>query len=463
MTLPSLPVVPNASMSITGSNVRGMQIRAIRPSHALIGLMFVGFLLLLGAIPLGILTFTPPVGTNQGREVGYGAAINWSLNYGLLFPIAAYLMLSSLQAVSRSLERMDGCGMIRDSRDLTIERSATELRAAWETDSRGTKAMIRVAIALALLIALGEWIYGNLIPLITGSLAGREEIDWGLGALVRNGGAIARLANGVFDLVAFLLEAALIASMLSFLILMFDFGNLSEYSRRYSVQLIPDLTSEDPRRGFQVFEAPLRRLVYVSFVAFLMAYATRLQNLYLRDLDTNNIWQFIHNDVVAGFTAELTGKGAGEKLAQLFSNAFTPTLHDRPLATSLNFSEVAVVFGMFAVAVTVFVVVSDTARNAAREACDAAKAHYDHGGAPLYPATPGDAKQILKTMDVWPIRYLSLNLLICLSIAAAATLFFYRLGLITAGAVLAMAILRAIVEIRRSLQGTQRPVSEATS
>jgi hypothetical protein len=97
-----------------------------------------------------------------------------------------------------------------------------------------------------------------------------------------------------------------------------------------------------------------------------------------------------------------------------------------------------------------------TVQGAAASAQSAATARLNNGNLDLAVQTPKSAADKLKSMAIWPLGYLELNLLLFWIFVAVLTLILYRIGLFVAGIVSFKLFLRMV---KRLLLPSRRDAS----
>lgn len=422
------------------------QIRTWEPQYVFIVVLFAGFSVVLLSCAVGVFTFTAPSQfVNQpitSREVGYAAAVNWSVTYTILFPIMAYLMIGILRKVPAALHALANQGMIRDSKTLQKE-PAESLVQAWIIGTRFRRILVVVlATVLPICLSLGEWFRNNLLRLLNvGPAAKPSDYDWGLAALmVSHSTLFYRLSNAFLDLAAFCCEGVLFASVLAFFLYLVDLGRiLPQTIDDGSFTLVPDLASTDRRRGFEVFESLLVDMLAVVFIAYIMSYFVRIEGLYLASNNAESLGGFIQNDILTGASDFFKGKEAfGDSLKNLFTTGGAS-----PQAVLAGFASIVLL--CFSLIITVRTVCS-----AADVARSRAKSHLRNGHARSLCGLPiEEEKKRLDQMVIWPLGYLRLDLLIIGVVFALATLIFYKIGLYVTGLIIAGAVARLVNSLRK--------------
>jgi hypothetical protein len=423
-----------------------------QPYHVLLIGLLPGFALIFGSLVLHIAAWTAraPDFADRSREVGYLPALNWSLTYAILFPILLYLMANTVSGLANALDRLHIRGMVQkiDSEALNDplvpvdlanvklqpERSRI-LTSSWLSGSRSRKRFL-IAFAVIIPAAFGatEWFLNNLLRLIHISpVPSHSDYDWGLAGLMPlHPGApewtlVHRLANALFDLLAFTTEVFLIGSLIAFFITVLDLGRVVPTGRRGETHLLlPDLKSPDRRLGFEVFSDPLGSLLGVALVAYLICYLVRLQGAYMANTTSSNLADFVSDYILAG-VRQAAKSPTPTHLVDAFIALFN--LGDQQIRGALAWM-MSVLVAVFSLS-TVVMTVQGAAASAQRTATDRLK----NSNLDLAGQNPHSAANKLKSMAIWPLGYLKLNLLLFWIFLAVLTLILYRIGLFVAGIV----------------------------
>ena len=87
-----------------------------QPYYVLLVGLLPNLALIFGSLVLHIATWTAraPGFADTNREVGYLAALNWSITYSILFPILLYLMANTISGLANALDRLHVCGMVHE-------------------------------------------------------------------------------------------------------------------------------------------------------------------------------------------------------------------------------------------------------------------------------------------------------------------------------------------------------------
>lgn len=434
-----------------------------QPHYVLLIGLLPGFALIFGSLVMHIAAWTAraPDYADTTREVGYLAALNWSLTYAILFPILLYLMANTVSGLANALDQMHIRGMVHeiDPKAFNDPLIAVDLGKVglqpvrsriltwnWLSGSFGRKRFLIVfAVIIPAAFGVTEWFLNNFLRLVHLSLVpSHSDYDWGLAGLMSSPGAQEwtlghRLANALFDFLAFTTEVLLIASLIAFFITVLDLGRVVPTGRRgESHLLLPDLKSSDPRLGFEVFSDPLGSLLGVALVAYLICYLVRLEGAYLASTKSSSLADFVSGDILAGVRI-----AANSPTPAHLVNAFIAlfNLGDQQIRGALAWmmSVLVAVFSLSTVVMTV--------QGAASSAQRTAIGRLNSGTLDFAGRTSREAANKLKVMAIWPLGYLKLNILLFWIFIAVLTLILYRVGLFVAGIVSFTLFLRLIKKL----------------
>lgn len=423
------------------------RVLSLESYYVLLAALIPGFGLIFGSILLRIAFWTACAVdfATVNREVGYVPAVNWSFTYALLFPAAIYLMAEAVRGMADALDCLHQRGMVRD-RDLAPVRS-TIITDSW---IKGTKIrswfLAIFALVIPVLYSFTEWYRNNLLRLLhRGPAAGLADYDWGLAGIMNTPGQqewslIRRVANATFDFFAFSTECLLLVSCFAFFIFLLDLGRtLPGRGRRSAFSLVPDLASEDPRRGFEDLADPLQEMLGVTLLAYLMCYCVVLEGAYLKSKTATSLADFVQSDIWAGIS-QAVNPSKGGALASIFQHLFTAG--DQTLRGTLSASIFVLVFTFS------LIVVAITARGAAGRARSAALRYLSAPSATsLFGLGTSVEIERAKSMVVWPLGYLKLNWILLGALLAECTLYFYRVGLFAAGFVIVALLSRLMYRL----------------
>jgi hypothetical protein len=416
----------------------------VQPYYVLLVGLLPGFGLIFGSLILHIATWTAssPDFAAKDREVGYLPALNWSLTYALLFPIILYLMTNTISGLADAVDRLHSRGMVLKKDGLERMHTAT-LTSDWLAGSHGrSRLLIIFAVVIPTAFGVTEWFLNNFLRLVHMSqVPSHSDYDWGLAGLMTLPGRqewcfIHRLANALFDLLAFTTEILLIGSLIAFFIAVLDLGRVVPSGRRgETLMLIPDIKSADRRLGFEVFADPLEKLLGVALVAYLVCYLVRLEGAYMASTTSSSLADFVSGDILSGI-GQAAKSPTPSNLVVAFIALFS--LGDQQIRGVLAWimSVLVAVFSLSTVVMTV--------RGAAFSAHQNAVEGLENGSLPLANLDRVSAAKRLESMAVWPLGYLKLDLLLFWVSIAVLTLVLYRIGLFVAGIVSFSLFLRLI-------------------
>ena len=426
--------------------------RSVQPHEvALWGVLF-GIVLIFWSWALGIATWTAsePKFAVKSREVGYLAALNWSFTFTFLFPALLYTMTRTIRGLASALDRIHERGMVRKV-DMEPERDRV-LTSFWVTGSRTRAFFLTVgAIVIPAGYGLGEWFLNNFLRLVhLGPVPGYSDpgytdYDWGLAGLMAEPEwpPVYRVVNASFDLLAFTCETALIGSLAAFFIVVLDLSQVIPSDRSGELLLVPDLRPssedvpdflpglEDERFGFEEFAYPLEQLLVASLLAYLICYLVRLEGAYMASTQYSSLAEFVQEDIFLGVRYLANGD-----IAEVIHHLFDLKVQQvRAVLASL----LSLLISMASIA-TVLMTIS----GAARAARDNAQNALRDGSLKGVKGGKKAALERLKAMKVWPLGYITINMLIFWIVVALLTIWLYRIGLFTAGLVFALLLVRLV-------------------
>lgn len=465
------------------------------------------------------------------KNVGFMAALNWSVQFLLLFPVSIFFAFRIPQLFSEAVRRMHEKGMLKQ-RNGGQEPIALEGDVVHFIRDKIWRRALGCGLVLMAGIVLVMWYDWDAVvntPLDchqqgwpatqscqSADLAPFEdsrenELDWSISAIfpsvyqrhygeVVDGEAKTVLSllyafgctaekredlKGIFDFpiddatclksdyrqhyrYAGVLENSLfsgyvylVATILSALVLMF-YGYLfcfawtiEEVSRRkYPLMVVPNLRSNDLRRGFELLWPPVRAVIIATFVGYAVLYLMRIQNLFLRAQDYRDIFDFMARDLLSPMRditlvvgKFLGGDEVGSLSGQISS---TPETLERILDPGLNdtqayFSVVLFAFVTVIVSILLVIALHDVASRAKQDVIDDHEeaedlenfvAHHDVDKTVQSQSNEKKALWILSRvsdMRTWPLDWPSLNRALKLLLTGILFLIFYRAMLIWIG------------------------------
>jgi hypothetical protein len=280
--------------------------------------LIVGILMMLFASMIGIgsFTWTPVAGAELlyagSKQVGYFSAINWSASTLVLMPIAWTMIFLALTEPRKAFAEMARRRMLvtTDFAPVTAEHPGlTHLQRHIRLFLIGGMAIITVimvGLAMADHAQVAGQFYGapgetNKLDRIDAVGFALEtptiERDWMVASFLtsRTQEPVGIGANNAFSLTAYILYVGLgIGSLLSFGLVMIGVGAafMRGIAQNYGLQIIPDLQSPNPRRGFEVIRRFFAYAIAIAFIGCIMIYLMGIQNMYLRSPDAS-IFSFL--------------------------------------------------------------------------------------------------------------------------------------------------------------------------
>lgn len=377
------------------------RLRKIRPGTLLIGGFVLGATMVLISVLIGI-GFAP----EGRRHTGYAQAFNWSVTFTVAFPLLGYFATRFFRGVDRRLERLSV--MFVDDQGNALPDGASKATSIFRARTKAMSPVVDLLAVVCLVASLGEWYAESVGPLL-GQFETRE-VDW---AVALNGqGVASEVANGLFALLAFVMQATWAAFLLAYLALAIAFEQTIDEltDRRKPPFLVPDVGSDDPRLGFERVGALVDDLLFAFGAIFIVLWLTRLQNLFLRSTAESSIGMFL--------------EGVGEIGTD--ASRMIPWILDTRFDIRDYSSLIVVLAAIVMVAVSVMLPLIALRRCAMSAREKAYDLHRD-GWAPEG-IDPSEVRERLGGMQFWPLRYPTVNATIGLSFLCILSLVAFRLG-----------------------------------
>jgi hypothetical protein len=375
--------------------------------------------------------------TCVSRQIGYLWAPNWSLTYAILGPLALCLMLEALKGIRDALDYLFHQEMVRED-DMKAVGECLSTRA-WVLGTRTRASFLAIFAGLIpAVLSYAEWYPNNLQRLLRGSCSNCDpsDYDWGLAGILSGGNGPGWLANSIFDFLSFTCEGLLIAAAVLCFLYLLDLAQvLPGPEGRVNKCLLPNLRSDDPRRGFQQFEEPLQLMLNACLTFFLICYSIRINRIYMRNTQGyTSVMDFLQKDIYSLITQKVLELKGSQLLGALFSTS-----------PDARYQDFLGAIALILVAVFSLGVISFTVGKAARHAQDNAIAYYEHSRAEsLFDLPVKEEKSRANKMTTWPLewRYFQLDALLGIMGFALVSVWFYRLGLYVFLVVVATLLLR---------------------
>ena len=283
--------------------------------------LIIGILMMFSANAVGVgsFTWTPIAGaerlTTGAKEVGYFAALNWSISTLLLMPVAWTMMFLALNEPRNAFTEMARRQML-----------VTPDFAPVSPDHAGLKTLQRhirmfliggMAIVTVSMVGLAMSDHAQVAGQFYGASDNVQRLDrldeagfaletptierdWMVASFLTSPkqDPVNVGANNAFSLSAYILYVGIgIGSLFSFGLVMIGVGAafMRGIARHYGLQIIPDLKSSNARLGFQVMQRFFAYAFATAFVGCVMIYLMSIQNMYLRSPDAS-IFSFLAPD-----------------------------------------------------------------------------------------------------------------------------------------------------------------------
>lgn len=375
------------------------------------------------------------------KEVGFFAAVNWSFGLVILFPLFVYCVSESFIQAGWAIDELIEHRMIvtSDWQPATKEQISSIIKR---------HIVMVVGIIVAVAIVGGFFIITDFYTVVGAYYADPElvrqinlrdpqlEADWSIAWPICRAFEGAGCPDGDFKYNAALVFAiiayfyltwfgALLAVAFMLSILVFAASFLSEAFRAKRLLLVPDVTSDDPRRGFERFEAFFTVAIAGCFTLFALGYLVTLQNVYLRT-DQPNVAQMLLPFLTkgGGFSFDLVIEGIRDSLTGQLG-VINPNI---VAVTMLGLLFLILMIG--AVAYTL----GNIAQRGQREMEEAIASgkpdvtgQIDQHLAAIGSSRPA-AATALADFAYWPVRWVNINKLVGWLVAATISLLVVTLG-----------------------------------
>ncbi len=374
------------------------------------------------------------------KEVGFFAAVNWSIGLVVLFPLFVFSAGETYNQAQRALTQMVARGML--------------VTDNWEPASEADLLRVLRRQSLVMFIGLvavltigGAFLARDFFDVVFSFYANpgqlnnfvlkspQLEVDWSIAApLCRQltpGCPVGDLhynANLAFAAAAYVYltwfgAIAAVGFMLSVLIFAISFVSPDFRSRK--LMLVPDVTSKDERRGFEVLESFFTYAIAGCFMLFAMGYLVTLQNVYLRT-EYPSILQLVFPFLEPG--AELGVDGAIHGIANAITGQIGVINGNIVAVTILGLLFFLIMLSALAITLRQTArrgqgVFTDALASQKKETKAAMAAYLARKG-----SSPRAAKEALTKFVFWPVRWLKVNRLFTWLAAATLSLLVVTVG-----------------------------------
>jgi hypothetical protein len=342
------------------------------------------------------------------REVGFWAALNWSVTSIAIWPAMFCTLCSMLDAADRVFADIDKSPMT-----WLGQSGHGGILTTWHEQQRLLQRLILYFATVAFTASALEWWFDSAHPLFWGTRS--PEYDWS--AIRPDARPITWSIRAAFSLAAFVYQGLALTFMLTFAaatILIARAMGLHGSGHRKPPLLI-DIESNDSsnRVGFERFMIIIDYMIVFVALAFANFFLTRVQNAYLHDPSGSpSLGAFVAQDFVIRKTDEIG------KLFVLVSD---------------DFSSVAVGMGAFIGLFLCFFFFNATLRHSAMEARNRSD-HVLIESAMLARARRSgleltDIREKLRSANVWPLGYSDLMPTLAFLTICLVTIIFFRIGI----------------------------------
>jgi hypothetical protein len=366
-----------------------------------------------------------------GKQVGYFAALNWSLYGAVITPAMIVLIAQLWAAMPRTLDALSGAGMIRDKTFAPL--AAEEVERRWRRVRTQTSAIFLIIFACVVAVAMADWVQVVRTPIVAPhTMAGIPlnhpslEYDWSIASLYQ-GAAAQRDPLLAFGFVAYLLIPA-VSTGLTFATLIcilyfvaFICGRIGPTADRVELFAIPS-DKGDKMGGFGHFASLFSMFVGLCLLVGVGCLLMIIQNAYLRDPASRTVVEFMALDL-----AHLTSWMDNTKLSGLASTETLWSWFFQP--TRIVLENPQTTLGTLLLALTCIVSLGASwwfLGQAAKAARDRSLKNLPALARELHTTTSW-LRGRLETMKFWPVGWLRINQLLVLLLCFALALISYRL------------------------------------
>ncbi len=417
------------------------------------------------------------------KQVGYVYAINWWPALMLLFPFTVFFSLVSIQSARSVFERLAASRMlVRPDWSSPVEDVGPILDRLWRNFLfLGVPLFLIVAavmvrdwwcvvhLPLELEVALGGVQHSitrmELVPQLileqfrsSGcSLTGQEN-DWSIAASFGNVAGLAALAPDTvkpslaFNYVFSAYNYALLSLLSGLLFAYFGFVlaltiTIYELNQgRFGVQLVLDLNSSDPRKrfGFEYLEPIFAPCVFITVIAFVMGFLMRIQNVYLRDVEFGNVFDFVFLDISSalGRIPDFSIPDLTDWLFNLIAKLKKYFAFDQFSDPQSLLGTPAILIMLSIVSATLGYVLRSTADESQKRVLAALNASAEQGRrvSSYFGLSIEEVRSRAASLQPWPLSWPDLRFAVRMLLVGVICYVFYRVAFVWIGIVAAQAI-----------------------
>ncbi len=216
------------------------------------------------------------------KSVGYSSAPNWWPVYSLIIPAILASLVWLNKSVTQVIHNLNDAHMWFDYKRRACFISVTSVHQTWTRClAKSLKVWLFVLVPFVLLYSVHECWDESISPILSRKMP--QEVDWSVAALFSD--AVTPTRNIIFSIAAWAMQFVGVSLVL---LLPCITGAFVPFFRAHSNPqgatpcLKPDITDSDRRKGFQRLEEIGLVILSAGLLAYLGIYFVILQNVYLR-------------------------------------------------------------------------------------------------------------------------------------------------------------------------------------
>lgn len=383
-----------------------------------------------------------PVSVETPKEVGYLAALNWSLHGFVIGPLIIYFAMAARAEIAGLRENLIDLGMVvhKDWTPATKE----EFEAAWRPFSAKVCGWSLLIAAIAGAFVVSDFVNAVAIPLFNPEVAfsginlndAKVDFDWSIAAHL-GGVDVDIWMNFAFGLAVYVLFALGISAFAFYSITYFlGFALFMGGSpmHRHDLYVVPHIQRGDSRRGFELFGDYFFNMFCAIMAILIGLYLLHVQNVYLRTPDAASLFGLIAGDIRQVY--DLIDADSAISLTKIKDVMFATPFMDDGDSTIQNIqTAVALTLGPFIIIIVVALSFI-TLRRTAVQGRQRWEKRFSTPQENLPEAVRMDdaaldkAEDYIDDMEIWPVKWISLNRLTGVMTLILASFIFHRLILL---------------------------------
>lgn len=372
------------------------------------------------------------------KDVGFLYALNWSAFGVIVLPIIVYASLQIRKSVPALLHALADRRMLRTANFEPV--CATAAIDGW-LRMRSTLRYVYAGIfvLMALLIGVDWWkvvaqptLYPDVLRAVKMDHP-QYEFDWSVCSVI-DGCTLNRWVNLAFSLIVYIFMAffgtslGFIAMIGGAVSIFYASGLMPGRDSTWRLAAVPD-DPEDERLGFEVFAPIFSWLVGAALAISSGIYLMIVQNAYLRqasDYNDKNVLAFVFKDITSAPTVENNQTGLWESIL-----AWATKMVSFVSNTNIEFGLLAYMMVVSICVMTSTLVLRLVARDARKFSSvhvGRLKAELDNvaGLKAELTVSEDEIRRRLRSMQFWPLRWISLDILLGILFLFSFAIFSYR-------------------------------------